>query len=205
MKHFVIGLMAIGFLVGCAPKNVVTLNRGVEPAVLSPGWYARAESGYSLMVPESYQVPKEAGLSMQDLGNLANPAVSYGMSPGQESTTKNAALILNDKTYKPIPGEPTTGLTVNISKVGGGADLDGEAKKVSENLMNDDMVKIDLPVGAAYELTHKGKMVTGDEVWRMIYVVCDGEQVYRFDFTMTNGAQAIDTVAPAVMQSFRVQ
>ncbi|ARU40904.1 hypothetical protein CCB80_07005 [Armatimonadetes bacterium Uphvl-Ar1] len=205
MKKFLLLVVVGVVLVGCGPKNVVTLKRDAAPAVAQPGWYARNESGFSMMVPESYQVPRDPGLSMQDLGNLSSPAVSYGMTPGQESTTANATLILNDKNYRPLPGEPTTGLTVNIKKVGGGADLEGEAKRVSENLMNDDMTKVELPVGPGYQIKHHGKMVTGDEVWRLIYVVCDGETVYRVDFTTTHGADTIGNVGPGVMESFRVQ
>ncbi len=205
MKNVLLGLAVAVILVGCGPKNVVTLKRDAAPAAPQAGWYARNEEGFSINVPSSYQVPKNAGASLGDLQNLSNPVVGYGLSPGQESTTANAALILNDSTYKPLPGEPTTGLTVNISKHKGGADLEGEAKKVGENLLNEKSKKIDLAVGPAYEIQHKSKSIGGDEIWRMIYVVCDGESAYRFEFTTTNGEQVISSIAPGVIESFRVK
>ncbi|MFM9872692.1 MAG: hypothetical protein ACKVQS_04405 [Fimbriimonadaceae bacterium] len=197
----VVGLL----FVGCAPKNVVKLKRDAAAAEPIAGWYARDEGAYSIWVPENYQVPKNAGMSVGDLQNLSNPAVGYGMAPGEESTTANAALVLDDKSYKPIPGEPSTGLTVNVSKRGGGADLEGEAKKIKDDLLNEESMKLDLAVGPAYEIKHRSKSVGGDDIWRMIYIICDGESVYRFDFTTTNGASVISNVAPGVIQSFRVK
>jgi hypothetical protein len=201
-------LLLVGLLVvvaGCGPKNVVTLKRDAPAAVLQAGWYARDESGFSINVPESYQVPKNPGMSANDLSNLSNPAVGYGLSPGAESTTANAVLVLQDVNYKPIPGEPATGLTVNIKSHGGGADLEGSAKAVSENLMNDEMTKIELPCGPAYEIKHKGKNVIGDSIARLIYVICDGEKEYRLEFITTNGMSVIEAIAPEVAKSFRVK
>lgn len=205
MKHLLVGVVLALVLVGCGPKNVVTLKRDAPAAEVATGWYAREEDGYSIVVPESYQVPRDSGMSVGDLQNLSNPAVAYGMTGGQESTTQGAALVLNDKNFKPIPGEPTTGLTVNIFKRGGGADLEAEAKKVGEDMIGEESAKIELPVGPAYELKHKGKMVGGEDVWRVIYVICDGEKLYRLDFTTTNGASVIKDIAPQVAASFRVR
>lgn len=197
----VVGVM----LVGCGPKNVVKLKRDAAAQEPIANWYARDEGAYSIWVPESYQVPKNAGMSVGDLQNLSNPAVGYGMAPGEQSTTANAALVLNDSTYKPIPGEPATGLTVNVSKRGGGADLDGEVKKITDDLINEESMKLDLAVGPAYEIKHRSKSIGGDDIWRMIYIICDGENVYRIDFTTTTGAQVISDIAPGVIQSFRVK
>jgi hypothetical protein len=205
MKNVLLIAVVGMVVVGCAPKNVVTLKRDAAAAEPIAGWYARDEGGYSIWVPEQYQVPKYAGASLGDLQNLSNPVVGYGMGSGEESTTANAALVLNDTTYKPIPGEPTTGLTVNIAKRGGGADLEGEAKKIQDDLLNEKSTKLDLAVGPAYEIKQKSKSIGGDEIYRMIYIICDGESVYRIDFTTTNGEQAISSIAPGVIQSFRVK
>lgn len=205
MKNVLVAMTVGLILVGCGPKNVVTLKRDAAAAEPIAGWYARDEGTYSLWVPESYQVPKNAGASLGDLQNMSNPVVGYGMGSGEESTTANAALILNDSNYKPIPGEPATGLTVNISKKGGGADLDGEVKRITDDLINEKKTKLDLAVGPAYEITHRSKSIGGDEIARMIYIICDKETLYRFDFTTTNGETTIASVAPGVIQSFRVK
>lgn len=205
MKHVLLGGLFVLALVGCGPKNVVTLKRDAAPAEVPAGWYLREEDGYSIVVPEHYQVPRDAGLSIGDLQNIGSPVVAYGMSPGQESTTKNAVLVLNDKNHKPIPGEVNTGLTLNVSERKGGADIEAEAKKVGENMYGEKSEKIELPVGPAYEIRQHGKMVTGDEVWQIIYVICDGEKFYRMDFSTTNGESAIKDIAPVVAASFRVK
>lgn len=191
-------------IVGCAPKNVVTLKRDAAPVAAINGFYERKEDGYSMWVPENYQVPKDPGLSVGDLQNMSNPAVGYGMGNGQESTTAGAKLILNDTNYKQIPGEPATGLTMNIETKGGGADIEGEFKRMTDGMMNEETTKLDLPVGPAYEIKTRVKMVTGDEVWRIHYLICDGEKVYHLEFTTTNGADAIKNIGPVVADSFRV-
>ncbi|MBL8069092.1 MAG: hypothetical protein JNM28_11630 [Armatimonadetes bacterium] len=197
-------LVALITLVACGPKNVIKLKRDVPAAQVQAGWYLCEQPTFSIVVPESYQVPKEAGASLGDLQNMSNPGVGYSMSAPKESTTANASLILNNKDYRPLPGEPATGLTVNITKHGGGADLEAEAKRVTEEIFRSKSEKIELPVGPAYVIKHHGKMVTGDETWQEIYIVCDGESCYRVDFTTTNGEQAI-SAAPQIMQSFRVK
>ncbi|QYK54602.1 MAG: hypothetical protein KF824_06790 [Fimbriimonadaceae bacterium] len=191
-------------VVGCAPKNVVTLKRDAAPVTPVSGYYERKEEGYSIWVPDSYEVPKDPGMSTSDLQNLSNPVVGYGMGNGQESSTAGAKLVLQDKNYKPIPGEPSTGLTVNVETKGGGADLEGEFKKLTDGIMNEETAKLDLAIGPVYEIKSRTKMVTGDEVWRIHYLICDGEKVYHLEFTTTNGADAINQIAPNVAGSFRV-
>jgi len=196
----VLGLAAVG----CAPKNVVALKRDAPPVQPIPGFYERKEAGYSIWVPETYQVPKDAGMSLGDLQNLSNPAASYGMAPPQESSNKEGTLVLHDKTYRPLPGEPATGFTVNIETKSGGADSEAEFKKISDSRMLEGSGKIELPVGPAYVVKLHNKMVTGDEVWRIKYLICDGEKVYHLEFTTTNGESAISTHAPQIAESFRV-
>lgn len=206
MKRLLVLALLATFISGCAPRETVTLKRDAPAAQIAAGWHVHEANGYSVVVPDSYVVPEFGpGPSAADLQNMSNPATSYGFTEPQKSTTAAADIVLADKMHKWIPGEPMTGLTVNVATVGGGAVLKDEAKKAGEAFFKEEATDIQLPVGPAVLIKAKTGMVTGDKVWTMLYVICDGEKVYKLQFETCNGASAIETYAPAIADSFRVK
>lgn len=202
-----VGLLAalsLLILVGCAPKNVQTLKRDAPAIEVPQGWTLREEAGYSIVVPNDYRVPTGGTMGASDLQNLGSAGASYGLAPAQESNNANAQLTLVDRNFRIIPGEPATGMTMNIHTRNGGADSEAELNRIKDAFMKEEVTMVDLPVGSIPEVKARFKLISGDEVWVIVYLFCDKDKVYEMRFETTNGADAIKEKAAWIASSFRV-
>ncbi len=207
-------MRAVGFFVcfalalaGCAPKEVTKLKAAPDP-VVPAGWVVHRvdAAGFSLAAPENWVFPKDGvGLDAQTLQNLGNPAAGAGFSSGQESSTAGADLILADRNYRPVVGEPITSITVKRVIKSGGANLTQEADELaSEYVRVKSKETLDLPIGKIVEIEAVQGTKGGDTYRHIDYVLVNGEEVFTVRLVSAQSLEAIKTIARPVIETFRV-
>lgn len=196
-------------LAGCQRPPTTTLKQA-PPIAETPGWYAYEVPGFTFMAPDPWGVPRMEdagpGTDPNELQNLQNPAVGYGLAPASGSSTENAALVLVDRSSRPIPGEPRTQLVVTHKKVGGGANLEAEANEVKKGQMFIKTTEtLNLPIGPCVEYVVRYGTKTGDRVFERYYVLVNNEDVAVFRFTQSNSGNSIEAVARPLMETVRLK
>ncbi|MEZ5162313.1 MAG: hypothetical protein R2688_00905 [Fimbriimonadaceae bacterium] len=120
-------------------------------------------------------------LSFGDLQNMGSVGAAYGVSVGDQLPGDFVMQIV-DKTQKPIPGEPVTGVTVSHLHIPGGSTLKNRAEVIEKELMGEESFDVELPCGPAKKIQIKQKMITGDEVDRMWFLIVNETEIYTFLF-----------------------
>lgn len=201
-----IPLLTLAALVGCGKREVTKLKAAPDPQVPA-GWSVHRvdAANFGLAAPDNWQVPRDPGMDVNTLQNLSNPAVSYGLAPGKESTTAEAVLFLADKNVRPIPGEPMTSISVTRRLESGGANVTDEADDVAREYTKiHERNSIELPVGKAVEIKAVTGTRGGDTIRHIDYVLVNGEEVFVIRFVTTQSASTLTDVARPVMETFRV-
>lgn len=199
-------ILALAFLAGCPEQVAQTLNHDAAPAELAADWVPRSGSGWSIAAPPEWEIPQNegGGIDANTLRNLENPGASYGLGSAEE-LTGDAELVLAHSSYRPIPGEPRTQISVSVMDRGSNASLIAEGKKLEGSYASvKTSQKVELPVGPAHEVVAVQGSKTGDTYHHIGYCLVDGTKVYQILFQSNQGMDAIQSVARPVVETFRV-
>ena len=212
MRQWTFALLTLVALGGCG--EVTTLKAAPEPE-LEEGWtvYESNKAPVSIAAPDGWgptggtakAVPSRVSpvgdpmasnedimQQMQDLGSF-----------GEED--KDIVLYIADKGTRPLPGEVRTGYSIRRFVKSGGYSLDAAVADTKGAVTNEGTPKmIDLPVGKAAEFRYNYKTPGGDEVYKVIYVLVNNEDVYRVTFSQTGSGEPINGIATQAIQTFRV-
>ena len=185
------------------------MNTDVPAFEGAAGWHAYEQTGFSLWVPDSWKLPDEedapAGMSFGELQNLGSVGAAYEVSQVGDQLPGDFVMQIVDKTQKPIPGEPVTGLTVSHLHIPGGSTLKNRAEVIAKELMGEETFDLSLPCGPAKKIQIKQKMITGDEVYRMWFIIVNETDIYAFLFEQTGGqGMVLKQNADNIMQTLRL-
>lgn len=84
--------------------------------------------------------------------------------------------------------------------------LEDAAKEAKDDLLNEGAIQyVELPIGKAARLEAKNTKIDGGELFQVVYLVVNGEEVYNIRFTTQNSPSGVQQIEKEVMNSLRIK
>lgn len=228
-----VGILSFG-LTGCkrAPELHVT---AAPPAVLEGGWLSASspDGSVTLGIPPGWKagVDTSAGSLSDMMSNIggsntdsqpiSDPALNsqlQDMAQKMEQKDKEAeqkalaklaekGIVINAiNGSKPIPGEERTHFYVKVFHSGGPISKE-DAIDIEKNhfAFPPKPTNVQLPIGAALRFAADDSLRDGMTLHQISYVVVDGSDFYTLRFITEEDATAIQQIAEAVANTFRIK
>jgi hypothetical protein len=215
MKIALLASIFLVFAVGCK-KGPMAVVKDPGPAQLSAGAVLAESSDktVSIAIPSGWKRGSESSFSMPSMSDLGSGMGSEQSTPSTEESAneaeeaaeleKRGILVWANDSSKPIPGEERTHFSVK--KIDESMSLDEAAEAAKGNLINEGAIqKVELPIGPAARLEAKNTKKDGGELFTILYVVVNGNQVYNIRFTTQNGPTAVQSIEQEVINSLRIK
>jgi len=168
-------------------------------------------SGWRQGAPGSMNVAEMATSGMGTEG--MSPEGMSQLDKMQQESDAQAAADLEKKgiviscidSSKPIPGEARTQYRVKREKKGPMSLEDATAAEKGQQIGAGAPTYVELPIGKAGYLHVTDNLKDGGVVTKIIYIVCNGEDVYTISFITENAASTIESIADPVIQTLRIK
>ena len=205
--------------VGCKHGPVlVTKNPG--PVQYPAGWQVAESSDkqVSMGIAPGWRRGAPGAMNMIDIGtsgmgteDMSSEGVNRLEKMQQEEDAKAAAelekkgiIISCIDSSKPIPGEARTQYKVKREKKGPMSLEDATAAAKEGEYGASAPTYVEMPIGKVGCLHITNNLKDGGVVTKIIYVVCNGEDIYTIYFITENAPSTIESIADPVMQSLRI-
>lgn len=205
---------------GCN-KGPVPIVKDPGPAQLPPGWTLAESSDktVSMGIASGWRRGGAKSSNMMELGTSGmgteGMPQNFADQINKEQQADDAAVAaeLEKKgiiiscidSSRPIPGEERTRYNVKREKKGP-MKLEDAAEEAKGDLIGEGKpTPVDLPIGKAirYDATEERK--DGGVVTKIVYIVCNGEDVYTISFVTESNASVIQQIAEPVIQTLRIK
>lgn len=217
MNKVLLASLLVVFAVGCK-KGPVIVVKDPGPAQVTQGTQIAESSdkSVSIMVAPGWKRGSPNSSSMPSLGGLEGMGEGMGSAPPSNEETainaeeaadleKKGILIWINGSSRPIPGEQRTYYRVKVKK-DGPMSLEDAATAAKDDMMNESAPQfIDLPIGKVARLEGLTKKIDGGELYEVIYVVVNGEDVYSVKFGTQEQPTIIQGIEKDVMNSLRIK
>lgn len=220
MKKIFWAVAVFSVVFGCK-KGPVVVTKDPGAAPLQQGWQLAESSDktVSMGIAPGWRRGGAGSMNMMEfatsgMGNEgSSEAFNQQIEAEQQKNDAEVAAELEKKGIviscidgsKPIPGEARTQYTVKREKIGP-MSMEDAAQAVKGNLTNEGDPKfVEIPIGKAAYFHITNTMKDGGVVTKIVYVVCNGEDVYTVSFVTENAASTVDSIAEPVIQTLRIK
>jgi hypothetical protein len=216
MKRFLILPFLIILFSGCKHGPVV-VTKDPGPAQLPQGAILAESSDrtVSVVVPNGWRRGGPDSMSAPSLGDMmgsmggSGGGIGSSDQAGEAQTAadleKKGVLIWINDSSKPIPGEERTHFSIKLLK-GEGKSLEEAVEDAKGDLINEaPPTYVELPIGRVGRLQAKNTKIDGGELNQVLYLIVNGNDVYKVRFATQNGDTVIPQVEDQVMQSLRIK
>lgn len=218
MKKVLFASLLLVFAMGCK-KSPVVVVKDAGPAQVPQGTQIAESSdkSVSIMVASGWKRGGPNSMSMPSLGGLGE--MGEGMGSGAPIVPEDTALdaqeaaelekknilIWVNGSSRPIPGEQRTYYRVKMKK-DGPMSVEDAAKEAALDMLNEGAPQfVELPIGKAARLEGLTKKIDGGELFEIVYVVVNGEEVYNIKFGTQESPSAVQTIEKDVINTLRIK
>ncbi len=212
-----LGLAALAALAGCSGAPPTVLNVSAPPPELEGGWvtYDCSAYGFTIAAPEAYKLTRPGAVASgmeydpdAPTGGAPPPdpdaPTRIAVSPTPNQLEKGIVLVLYDQNARPIPGEPTSRMTVYHEEVGSASLEAVEAEEADNTPGVVEKGRVDLPIGQIHLVRTSLQKIGGETVTKFKYTVANGKHLYRFEFETANAPETIEPHVRPMMDTLRV-
>ncbi|MBN9501720.1 MAG: hypothetical protein BGO01_15385 [Armatimonadetes bacterium 55-13] len=170
---------------------------------IAPGWKRGGANSMNMMEFATSGMGTE-GMTQEALAQLEQEQQKNDAEVAAELEKKGIVISCIDSS-KPIPGEERTRYTVKREKKGP-MTLEAAAEAAKEDLIDEKgPTMVDLPIGKAARFDSKSTLRDGGVVTKVVYILCNGDDVYTVSFITENDANSILQVVDPVIQTLRIK
>jgi hypothetical protein len=142
----------------------------------------------------------------EGMGSGAPPPEETAMDAEEAAALeKKGILIWVNGSSRPIPGEERTHYRIKMKK-DGPMSLEDAAADAKQDMYNEGEIQyVDLPIGKAARLEGLTKKIDGGELFVVMYVVVNGEDVYNIKFATQEQPGTVQGIEKDVINSLRIK
>ncbi len=224
MNKFFAASLLIVFALGCKKGPVVVVKEGGpyqapqgmsiaksgdgQVAILVPsGWKRGGPS--SMVGPSLAETMGAAGGISEAAGNPDAMSGLFADSPAEEAKVaedleKKGILIWVNSPSRMIPGEERTSFRIKRTE-DGPKSLEEAAEAAKETMLNEGPIQyVELPIGKVARFEAKNTKIDGGELYQIVYLICNGDQVYNVRFVTQESPTTVQQIEKEVMDSLRI-
>lgn len=218
MKRILFASILLAISLGCKGGPVVSvkdpgpaqLPMGAQLAessdkvcsiMVAPGW-KRGSPGSNVMPSMSETLGSLGGDSSQ-VSSIAQEETAIDAQEAAELEEKGILIWVNDAS-RPIPGEARTNYRVR-RKDDGPMSLEDAVADAKQDIYNETITYVDLPIGKAGRMEALTTKVDGGQLFQIVYVVVNGDHIYDVRFTTQNDPASVKSIEKQVIDSLRIK